>query len=101
MFFEKIWDKVCISSGDRMKLIMKVDEVVQDNFYRYFSGVGYPCAIFCWGHIIKAVGMKSMGKEMNPSEDKGCIYGLGSLGIALSAPATSSSHVSRSQPPPS
>ncbi|KAL6579123.1 hypothetical protein OROMI_009339 [Orobanche minor] len=28
---------------------------------------------------------------LNPPDDKGCIYGLGSLGVALSAPATSSS----------
>ncbi|KAL6565722.1 hypothetical protein OROHE_004777 [Orobanche hederae] len=47
----------------------------------------------CWGHIIKDVSLKSMGKEsrMNSPDDKGCIYGLGSLGVALSAPATSSS----------
>ncbi|KAL6577327.1 hypothetical protein OROMI_011604 [Orobanche minor] len=56
----------------------------------------------CWGHIIKAVSLKSMGKRtVNPPDDKGCIYGLGSLGVALSAPATSSSQISHSQPPPS
>ncbi|KAL6579124.1 hypothetical protein OROMI_009340 [Orobanche minor] len=57
----------------------------------------------CWGHIIEAVILKSMGEEsrMNPPDDKSCIYGLGSLGVALSAPATSSSQLSRSQPPPS
>ncbi|KAL6579125.1 hypothetical protein OROMI_009341 [Orobanche minor] len=30
-------------------------------------------------------------EHLNPPDDKGCIYGLGSLGVALSAPATSSS----------
>ncbi|KAL6578479.1 hypothetical protein OROMI_008695 [Orobanche minor] len=34
--------------------------------------------------------------EVNPPDDKGFIYGLGSLGVALSAPASSSSHRSRS-----
>ncbi|KAL6505709.1 hypothetical protein OROHE_023088 [Orobanche hederae] len=34
--------------------------------------------------------------EVNPSDDKGFIYGLGSLGVALSAPATSSYQGSRS-----
>ncbi|KAL6495115.1 hypothetical protein OROGR_030797 [Orobanche gracilis] len=36
--------------------------------------------------------------EVNPPDDKGFIYGLGSLGVALStAPSTSSSHGSRSR----
>ncbi|KAL6564458.1 hypothetical protein OROMI_015908 [Orobanche minor] len=30
-------------------------------------------------------------QAVNPPDDNGCIYGLGSLGVALSAPATSSS----------
>ncbi|KAL6559238.1 rRNA-processing protein [Orobanche hederae] len=34
--------------------------------------------------------------EVNPPDDKGFIYGLGSLGVALSALASSSSHGSRS-----
>ncbi|KAL6586640.1 hypothetical protein OROMI_001628 [Orobanche minor] len=34
--------------------------------------------------------------EVNPPDDKGFIYGFGSLGVALSAPASSSSHRSRS-----
>ncbi|KAL6571877.1 hypothetical protein OROHE_002746 [Orobanche hederae] len=34
--------------------------------------------------------------EVNSPDDKGFIYGLGSLGVALSAPASSSSHGSRS-----
>ncbi|KAL6503058.1 hypothetical protein OROHE_023960 [Orobanche hederae] len=46
----------------------------------------------CWGHIIKDVILKSMGKRaVNPPDDKGCICGFGSLGVALSALATSSS----------
>ncbi|KAL6521919.1 hypothetical protein OROMI_031796 [Orobanche minor] len=67
-----------------MKLIMKVDEVVPDNFYR------------CWGHTIKGCHYEVYGEKehvMNPPDDKGCIYGLRSLGVALSAPATSSSQV--------
>ncbi|KAL6584851.1 hypothetical protein OROMI_004140 [Orobanche minor] len=45
------------------------------------------------GIIIKAISLKYMGKEsrMNSPDDKGCIYVLGSLGVALSATATSSS----------
>ncbi|KAL6554333.1 Serine/threonine-protein kinase wag1 [Orobanche minor] len=112
-FFEKIWDEVCISSGDHMKLIMKVDEVVQDNFYRRF--VFLWCGIsMCYilslivvlvmGAYYKDCQSKVYGEReqvMNPTDDKGCIYGLGSMGVALSAPATSYSQVSRSQPPPS
>ncbi|KAL6542252.1 hypothetical protein OROMI_023854 [Orobanche minor] len=68
-FFEKIWDKVCISGGDRMKVIMKVDEVIHDNIYR------------CWGHIIKAVNLKSMWKESSESAGRqGLHIWLGELG---------------------
>ncbi|KAL6526154.1 hypothetical protein OROMI_029794 [Orobanche minor] len=51
-FFEKIWDKVGasveltvlrLSSGDCMKLTMKVDEVVRDNFYSLVAPVP-----LCW-----------------------------------------------------
>ncbi|KAL6531980.1 hypothetical protein OROGR_013950 [Orobanche gracilis] len=35
--------------------------------------------------------------EVNPPDDWGCIYGLGSLGVALSATSTSCSHGSRSR----
>ncbi|KAL6496547.1 hypothetical protein OROGR_029805 [Orobanche gracilis] len=35
--------------------------------------------------------------EVNPPDDRGCIYGLGSLGVALSATSTSCSHGSRSR----
>ncbi|KAL6545746.1 hypothetical protein OROGR_009620 [Orobanche gracilis] len=42
--------------------------------------------------------MNKIFLEVNPPDDKGFIYGLGSLGVALStAPSTSSSHGSRSR----
>ncbi|KAL6579126.1 hypothetical protein OROMI_009342 [Orobanche minor] len=53
-----------------------------------------------WGHHDNIWGNLWLS-SMNPPDDKGCIYGLGSLGVALSTPATSSSQVSRTQPPPS
>ncbi|KAL6572936.1 hypothetical protein OROHE_002412 [Orobanche hederae] len=54
-FFEKIWDKVGasveltvlrLSSGDCMKLTMKVDEVVRDNFYRWPVPLRWPKPVF-------------------------------------------------------
>ncbi|KAL6495189.1 hypothetical protein OROGR_030615 [Orobanche gracilis] len=42
--------------------------------------------------------MNKIFLEVNPPDDKGFIYGLGSLGLALStAPSTSSSHGSHSR----